>query len=92
MGKLWLKIMKDHKLVRDIVLDCQVASEGQVELDAVRPEMSAACNELDVEFPVVVEANRKEFARRNRTDFRADSFIQPVDFDKLEVIYYDPEK
>ena len=91
MAKLWLKIIKNNRMIRDITLDSLEDRDEKMELDQLRPEIARACNELDVEFPVVVEANRREFARRQRTVFREDSFIQETDFDKLEVVYFKSE-
>ncbi len=47
--------------------------------------LTSACNELDLSVPIWLQSNISEFQRSAKTRFRADSFIDEVPFDYLEL-------
>lgn len=44
-----------------------------------------ACKEMDISVPIWLEINITDFKRNSRCRFYQDSFIEPVDFDYLEM-------
>ena len=49
------------------------------------------CLEFDLEKPIWLEQNIREFQRNNKTRFSQDSFIEQIDFDYLEIQILDEE-
>ena len=43
------------------------------------------CSEFDLSRPIWLDANVREFKRYKRTRFKADNFVETIDFDYLEI-------
>ena len=83
MFRLWGKCVNQNRLLRDItVCDTDYSkSRTRMVLDAV----SEICRAFDLAEPIWLESNIDEFRRLDHTRFRQDSFIEPLDFDYLEI-------
>lgn len=83
MFRMWGKIWKDNHLIKDYV-----AENGDYSLSRTAMVFQAIeeiCHEFDLEQPIWLESNIKDFKRRDRTRFSGDNFIETVDFDYLEI-------
>ena len=83
MFRLWAKIFKNNKLVRDITV-----ANDDAELNRTKKVFAAideVCVAFDLSRPIWLDANIEDFKRYDRTRFTQDSFIEGVDFDYLEV-------
>ena len=47
--------------------------------------LESICAEFDLPVPIWLEGNISEFKRISKARFTPDSFIEPVDFDYLEI-------
>ncbi len=83
MFRLWGKCMKNNHLVRDLVIEDPDYSKSRTRmvLDAV----SALCRSFDLAEPIWLDSNIREFQRLSRTRFTQDSFLEPLEFDYLEI-------
>lgn len=43
------------------------------------------CHELEMQVPLWMERNTKEFARYHQTMFTSEQFMDPVDFDRFQL-------
>ena len=82
MFRMWVKIKKDNHLLADTVIED--ASEA-TRTTKVLAGLEEACRRFDLSVPIWLDANIKEFQRISKTRFRADSFIEPIEFDFLEI-------
>lgn len=83
MFRLWAKIFENNHMIRDTVIenDC-------VELTRTKKVFAAldeVCVEFDLGKPIWLDVNISEFKQTAKTRFRADNFIEGVDFDFLEI-------
>jgi hypothetical protein len=80
--RVWGKIWRDRHLVRDTVIEDQ---SDDTRTHKVFAALSRICYEFDLQEPIWLDANIREFQRHARTKFRQDSFIEEIDFDDLEI-------
>lgn len=82
MFRIWAKIFKENHLLRDAVI-CDDTDDTRTH--KVFHAIDAICNEFDLSRPIWLDPNIREFQRHSKVRFSQDSFIDPVDFDYLEV-------
>lgn len=83
MFRLWAKIFKENRLVKDLVVE-----NDDYTLNRTRKVFQAVeevCISFDLANPIWLEQNITEFQRLSKTRFRQDSFIEHVDFDYMEI-------
>ncbi|MCR4628685.1 MAG: hypothetical protein LIV11_10955 [Bacillota bacterium] len=83
MFRLWGKIMKDNRLERDTeyrTIDYS-KSRTQMVLDGV----DQICREFDLANPIWLEKTIQEFKYHDKARFTQDNFIEPLEFDYLEI-------
>lgn len=83
MFRLWGKIFKDNRMLRD-----SVYCNDDKELNRTRKVfkgLEEICQEFDLQNPVWLEHTIEEFKKHSKCRFRKDSFIEEVDFDYLEI-------
>lgn len=82
MFRLWAKVFKDNRMVRDTVI-CDGTSDTRTH--KVFNALEAVCYEFDLGKPIWLDATIAEFKRHSKARFYADSFIEAIDFDYLEI-------
>lgn len=83
MFRLWGKIMKNGRLERDTeyrTIDYS-KSRTQMVLDGV----DQICHEFDLANPIWLEKTIQEFKYHDKARFTQDNFIEPLEFDYLEI-------
>ena len=83
MFRLWGKIFKDNRLLKDhVVTDVDYSKDRKTMIfDAIRE----ICHEFDIAEPIWLLPNIDDFAYRGQVRFNADNFIEQIDFDYLEI-------
>ena len=76
MFRLWGKIWKDNRLLRDTVI-CDVSQDTRTH--KIFRGLESVCYEMDLGNPIWLDSTVKE-AR-----FYQDNFIEQIDFDYLEI-------
>ena len=84
MSRLWIRLIRHHRIARQQTVDCPWGGQHEALRDA--------CHELDVPAPIWLNKNENEFEQFRRTAFTADSFVESVSFDRMEVEFLDDEK
>lgn len=82
MFRMWGKIWKSNRLVRDMVVEDDRADTRTHKVFAA---LDTLCLDFDLAAPIWLDSNIAEFQRRSKTRFGADSFIDSIDFDYLEI-------
>lgn len=83
MFRMWGKIFKENRLVKDTVICCAELSLNRTR--KVYATLDDICVEFDLQTPIWLEKNKKEFIELSKTRFHQDSFIEEIDFDFLEI-------
>lgn len=82
MFRLWAKIWKDSRLLKDMtVSNADDVNRTKKIFDA----LDDVCRAWDLSKPIWLASNVKEFKRRSGTRFTQDSFLEPIGFDFLEI-------
>lgn len=82
MFRLWAKIIKDNRLIRDTVI-CNDTQESRTH--KVFTALDDICYEFDLGKPIWLEATVQEFKRHDKARFSQDNFMEPIAFDYLEI-------
>lgn len=82
MFRLWGKIWKNNHILRDIV---SCIDNHDTRTHKVFQGLEEICYALDLEKPIWLDSNIREFQRHSKTRFSQDSFIEHIDFDFLEI-------
>ena len=82
MFRMWGKLWKDNHLLKDTVVE-----NGQKDsrTHKVFQALEEICYEFDLEKPIWLDSNIKDFKLHAKTRFGRDHFIESVDFDYLEI-------
>ena len=84
MSRLWIRLIRHHRIARQQTVDCPWGGQHEA--------LREACHELDVPAPIWLNKNENEFEQFRRTAFTADSFVESVSFDRMEVEFLDDDK
>lgn len=82
MLKIWGKIMKDNRIVRDEVVQCDTHESYQENLKACIIEL---CYKFDISKPYWLPSNVNEYNRRSKTSFDQNNFIEEIDFHQFVI-------
>lgn len=82
MFRLWAKMYKDNRLIKDIVV-CNSGDETRTH--KIFHAIEEACYTFDLGKPIWLDATVKEFKRHSKARFRQDNFVEQIDFDYLEI-------
>ena len=83
MFRLWGKIMKENRLIHDMVYENDDRTIGRTK--KVFDGLHNICIEFDLQEPIWLDKNINEFKRIDKTRFEQDNFIENIDFDNLEI-------
>ena len=82
MFRMWGKIWQNNHLLQDTVA-CEESEDTRTH--KVFHCLEQICYDLNLEHPIWLDKNVREFQKIARTRFGQDSFIEQVDFDYLEI-------
>ena len=83
MFRLWGKIWKDTRLMKDMVVE-----NNDPNLNRTRKIFNAVdtlCYEFDLSKPIWLDSTVADFKKHDKTRFTQDNFIDSIDFDYLEI-------
>ena len=83
MFRMWGKVFKDNRLLADSTICNDDPAMSRTK--KVFAALDALCVDFDLERPIWLDSNVKEFQRHAKTRFRQDSFVETIDFDYLEI-------
>lgn len=82
MFRLWAKIFKDNRLLKDTVI-CN--SDLDTRTHKVFHAMDEIIYQFDLSKPIWLDSTVKEFKRHDKVRFTQDNFLESIDFDYLEI-------
>lgn len=82
MFRLWARIFKDNRMLRDTVI-CDDSIDTRTH--KVFHAIEEACYQFDLGKPIWLDATVGDFKRHGRARFTADNFIEAIAFDYLEI-------
>ena len=82
MFRLWGKIWKDNRLLRDTVI-CDDSQDTRTH--KIFRGLESVCYEMDLENPIWLDSTVKDFQKHDKARFYQDNFIEQIDFDYLEI-------
>lgn len=81
MFRLWAKIWKENRMLRDTVI---IDDREDTRTHKVFRALDEVCIRFDLGKPIWLDSNIREFQQHAKTRFRQDSFIEQIPFDYLE--------
>ena len=82
MFRLWGKMWKDNRLLRDIVI-CDDSQDTRTH--KIFRRLESVCYEMDLGNPILLDSTVKDFQKHDKARFYQDNFIEQIDFDYLEI-------
>jgi hypothetical protein len=89
MIKIWGKIMKDNKIVKDAVV---TAEGGETYQDNLKSCIEELCYKFDIQKPYWLPKNMEEYNNRGKTIFNYHNFMEEINFDKFVIAEIDINK
>ena len=83
MFRLWGIVRKNNKIIMDMVSEYSGADLS--EKDRLHRCIEEICYKLDLERPIWLEKNQREFEEYKRAVLTQDNFMEKIDFDALEI-------
>jgi len=81
MKKIWAKIIKNNRIVKDCALERKSAD--------FYDNLKEVCYTLNIETPVVLNKHNNEIEEYNITRFKSGDFIDSINFDYLQIEYFE---
>ena len=82
MFRLWARTFQDNHMLQDTVI-CDDSPETRTH--KVFHAVEEVCYQFDLGKPIWLDSNIAELKRHSKTRFCADSFIEDIAFDYLEI-------
>ncbi len=79
MFRIWAKIIKDGKIVKQ----CVYEKFSTLDYSEFSTYVREICEMLDSPTPVIIKTHLFNYAKYNNVKFKADDFVEEVDFDRL---------
>ncbi|NLV58473.1 MAG: hypothetical protein GXY67_06845 [Clostridiales bacterium] len=83
-GRMWIRLMKAHKCLRDVVLECR--------RDDPRNALRQALPQMDISQPLWLPRHQADWEQYSFTRFLPEHFMDSVSFDRMEISYIFPEE
>lgn len=82
MFRLWVKIIKENRLVADTVIE---DTSDKTRTHKIFDGLEEACVKFDLGKPMWLDSTVSDFKRLSKARFTKDNFIEPIDFDYMEI-------
>lgn len=83
MFRIWAKVFKDNRMIKDMVV-CNDSAQLR-RTQKIFAAMDDICRAYDLSKPLWLDATIADFKRHDKTRFYQDNFMEPIDFDFLEI-------
>ena len=82
MFRLWGKLVKGSKTLRDTVIE---DSSSDTRTHKILNGLTEICYQFDLSVPIWLDSNIADFKHRKKTRFTSDNFIVSMELDFLEL-------
>ena len=79
MIKIWAKVYKDNKIIKQTVF----SKDGEMDYSEFYDHLKTICDNLDICCPVLIKQHIFMYAKYNTVKFVSSDFIDYINFDKL---------
>lgn len=79
--RIWAKIFTDNHLIKDVTIEDY---SDETRTHKIFNSLDKVCAQFDLQRPIWLDSNVKDFKRTSKTRFTQDSFIETIPFDYLE--------
>lgn len=83
MFRLWAKIFKENRMLRDMVVENDDPEMRRTQ--KIFAALEEVCHRFDLAKPIWLDSTIEEFKKHDKTRFTQDNFMEPVEFDFLEI-------
>ncbi len=83
MFRMWAKLIKNTRIVKDTVICISDYSLSRTSM--VFQSLEEICYQFDLGKPIWLDSTVKDFKIHSKTRFTQDNFIEPIEFDFLEI-------
>lgn len=83
MFRLWAKVFKDNRMIKDMVV-CNDNPKLR-RTQKIFAAMDDICHAYDLSKPLWLDSTVADFKRHDKTRFLQDNFMEPINFDYLEI-------
>lgn len=83
MFRLWAKVFKENRMIKDMVV-CNDSKDLR-RTQKVFMAVEEVCRAYDLSKPIWLNVTIEDFKKHDKTRFTKDNFIEAVDFDYLEI-------
>lgn len=83
MFRLWAKIFKENRMIKDMVVCNDEADLRRTQ--KVFAAIDEVCHVYDLSKPIWLDNTINDFKRHDKARFTQDNFMEPIDFDFLEI-------
>lgn len=80
---LWVRMMRRQRIIKQLDIPCGREDPSDA--------LAEACHQLDISVPLWLDKNSRDWDEFAQTRFLPDAFMDPVDFDRLEIEFIDPD-
>lgn len=88
--KIWAKIINNQRIEVSVVQE--FASARPSDLQGWSEVLHTICQQLDLSRPLILSKHLNELTRFSMTSFKKDDFMEPINFDRLELEVLREEK
>ena len=82
MFRLWGKIFKDNRMLKDTVI-CDDTDDTRTH--KIFHALDEVCYQFDLSKPIWLDSPIAEFKKHDKARFYQDNFVDSIDFDYLEI-------
>lgn len=82
MFRIWIKLLKENHLVDDITIE---NGKEDTRTHKIFEGIEEACAHFDVARPIWLDSTIADFKRTGKARFTKDNFMEPIDFDYMEI-------
>lgn len=83
MFRLWAKIFTENRMIKNMVV-CN-DKEDMSRTQKIFTAIEEICHTYDLSKPIWLDSTIADFKRHDKTRFTKDNFMEPIDFDYLEI-------
>ena len=82
MFRLWAKVWKDNRLIKDTVI---ADDSADTRTHKIFRCLEQICQEFDLSKPIWLDCTIADFKKHDKARFYQDNFVDQIDFDYLEI-------
>jgi hypothetical protein len=83
MFRLWAKIFKENRMIKDMVVCNDNNSLRRTQ--KIFMAVEEVCHAYDLSKPIWLDSTAADFKKHDKTRFTKDNFMEPIEFDYLEI-------